>query len=313
MRVVHGVAEVQRDPSSVVTVGTFDGVHLAHREIITEVVNRARMKEGRSVVVSFDPHPREVVGGGRDPVRLLTTLYERVELLELLRVDMLVLIPFTPEFSRLSPRAFFTQYVVEGIGVSEVVVGYDHMFGRDRQAGIEDLVHLGKEFDFSVFALHPYAVEGETVSSTAIRSALAAGDVVRARAFLGYEYVISGHVVRGDGRGRTIGFPTANIVPDNTAKLVPAGGVYLVGVRHGNTQRFGMMNIGVRPTVSAGTALTLEVHIFDFEGNLHGEAVAVSFLRRLREERKFGSVEDLAVQLDQDREVSLRLLAGRRK
>lgn len=312
MKVVHGLEGVEHDRSSVVTVGTFDGVHLAHREIINEVVDRGRRSQGRSVVISFNPHPREIVGGGKDPVRLLTTLHERVSLLETLHVDLLVLVPFTREFSLLSPRDFFIRYVVQGIGVSEVVVGYDHTFGRDRGAGIEELVHLGQEFDFSVFALHPYTVNGETVSSTAIRQALSAGDVERARHFLGYEYSLSGLVVQGDGRGKTIGYPTANMLPGDPAKLVPGRGVYLVGVREGGTQRFGMMNIGVRPTVSAGTTLTLEVHIFDFDGDLYGREVTIAFLRRLREERRFGSVEELTRQLEQDRAVSMRMLAGER-
>lgn len=314
MKVARGLGEVTRDPGSVVTVGTFDGVHLAHREIVREVVHRALMRETRSVVVSFDPHPRQVLGNAGGGVELLTTVDERIDLLGSLQVQLLVLLPFTRAFSLLTPREFFTAYIVKGTGVGEVVVGYNHMFGRDRTAGVEDLVRMGQEFSFSVFGVHPYTADGEPVSSTAIRAALSAGDVERAANLLGYEYALTGRVVRGAGRGRTLGYPTANIVPGEPLKLVPGNGVYLVGVRRGNEQLFGMMNIGVRPTVSAAAARVIEVHLFGFDGDLYGEEVTVSFLRRLREERPFGSLEELTRQLGQDREASLRLLAeqGRR-
>jgi riboflavin kinase / FMN adenylyltransferase len=309
--VARGIEGVASDPQSVVTVGTFDGVHRAHREIIREIVTRARKNSGRSVVVTFHPHPRQVVGGGGTPVRLLNTIDERIALLGELGVDLLVVLAFTPEFSQQTPDEFFRRYVVEGTGVSEIVVGYDHMFGRDRAAGISDLVRLGQEFDFSVFTLLPYAVDGQTVSSTAIRQALEQGDVERAASQLGYAYMLSGGVVHGDSRGRTLGFPTANVIPDDPAKILPARGVYLVGFRHAGAERFGMMNIGVRPTLGPGGPRMLEVHVFDFDGDLYGEQVTVTFLRRVREERRFTSVDELSEQLRRDREVSMKMLAQR--
>jgi riboflavin kinase/FMN adenylyltransferase len=302
MIVAHSVEEAGRDAGSVVTVGTFDGVHLAHAEIIREVVSRAKMREGRSVVVTFDPPPKQVVGPPRGPVELLSTIGERVELIGMLGVDILLVLEFTYAFSRISPGDFYRTYIIDGTGVDEVIVGYDHMFGRDRAAGIDELLKMGKAFDFSVFALHPFTVEGETVSSTRIRKALAAGDVDTAAKFLGRPYSFSGTVVRGDGRGKTIGFPTANIRPVSTLKIVPAHGVYAVGVRVGNEQRYGMMNIGFRPTVSTVPAETIEVHLFDFDRDIYGEQVAVLFLRRLRDEKKFDSLSDLVEQLGKDRE-----------
>jgi len=175
MILARALGEITKDTGSVVTVGTFDGVHLAHQEIIREAVNRARMNEGRSVVVTFEPHPKEVVGKG--PIHLLAMPEERIELIRKMNVDVLLIINFTFEFSRLSAREFYHRYVVEGVGVSEVVVGYDHMFGRDRSGGIEELVKMGQEFNFSVSAVHPYRVDGEIVSSTRVRNAIAAGDV----------------------------------------------------------------------------------------------------------------------------------------
>lgn len=314
MKIVRDLPSVARDKNSVATVGTFDGVHRAHQEIIREVVNRARMREGRSVVITFDPHPKEIVASPKGgDVRLLSTFEERIALFEKLNVDLLFSIPFTLEFSRLSPHEFYERYVVNGVGVSEVVVGYDHMFGRDREAGIGELVKMGQEFDFSVFAVHPYTVAGEAVSSTRIRRALASGDLLRAETMLGYPYRLSGRVVRGDGRGKTIGFPTANVSPDSFRKIIPARGVYLVGAEVRGLRLYGMMNIGVRPTVTAGVAETAEVHLFDFSGELYGETVTVTFLRRLRDEQRFANVEELVRQLARDREYALRILADQTK
>ncbi|MFN0158233.1 MAG: bifunctional riboflavin kinase/FAD synthetase [Bacteroidota bacterium] len=309
MNVVRGLDGIACDPGSVVTVGTFDGVHLAHREIIREVVSRARMKEGRSVVVTFDPHPRQVLGGA-STVRLLTTLEERIPLIETLGVDELLVIPFTYEFSRLSSREFYETYVVKGIGVREVIVGYDHMFGRDRQGGIEELVRMGQEYDFSVFAVHPYAVDGETVSSTLIRNALALGDMERARKFLGRPYTLAGRVVKGEQRGRTIGYPTANVNANDELKAVPADGVYLAGVATESGNYFGMMNIGVRPTVAGATRRTIEVHLFDFSGDLYDRNIEITFLQKLRQEMTFASLEELKAQLHRDKEQSLQLIAA---
>jgi riboflavin kinase / FMN adenylyltransferase len=305
MKVVRSLAEVARDRRSVVTVGTFDGVHRAHQEIIREVVSRARMREGRSVVVSFHPHPKEVVESHRaGEVRLLSTPEERVELLEALHVDLLFIVPFTLEFSRLGPDDFYRDYIVNGVGVSEVVVGYDHMFGRDRGAGAQELVRMGKVFDFSVFASHPFVVDGEPVSSTKIRRALSAGDLERARHMLGYRYSLGGTVVRGDGRGKGLGFPTANIAPDSPRKVIPSRGVYVVGVEAGGKRFFGMMNIGVRPTVTPEGREILEVHLFDFSGDLYGSPLRVTFIERLRDERKFAGIGELKAQLALDREHS---------
>jgi riboflavin kinase/FMN adenylyltransferase len=293
----------------VVTVGAFDGVHRAHQEIVREVVNRSKMKEGRSVIVTFDPHPKEVVTSRKGPVKLLSTLEEKIELLGGLHVDILLVVEFTYGFSRLSPREFYQSFVVDKVGAGEVVVGYDHMFGRDREAGIAELVQLGKEFNFSVFAVHPYTVAGEAVSSTQIRHALGAGDIDRARTLLGYPYGITGTVVAGDGRGRTIGFPTANISPLSEKKVTPGRGVYFVSVERGDRPYYGMLNIGVRPTVTEGTREAMEVHVFDLSEDIYGENVRIRFLKKLREERKFESVQELIRQLDRDREQSLTYVA----
>ena len=309
MIIARRVEEAGHDPGSVVTVGTFDGVHRAHAEIIREVVTRARMREGRSVVVSFDPHPKQVVGAHPESVELLTTIDERVALIRDLGVDVLLLLEFTYAFSRISPEEFYRTFIVEGTGLDEVIVGYDHMFGRDRAAGIDELVKMGKRFGFSVFAVHPFTVGGETVSSTAIRAALGAGAVERAALFLGRPYALEATVVPGDGRGKTLGFPTANLLPVSPLKVVPADGVYAVAVTVGAEERPGMMNIGRRPTVREGEPRTLEVHLLDFDRDIYGTRLTVSFLRRLRDEKKFASLSDLVRQLAEDREEVLRTVA----
>jgi riboflavin kinase/FMN adenylyltransferase len=304
MNVIRSLEKIRYAKNSVVTVGTFDGVHRAHREIIREVVNRAHMREGRSVVVTFDPHPKAVVASARGPVQLLSTPAERIAMLIELQVDDLVIIPFTYEFSRINAATFYQDYVNRLIGVSEVVVGYDHMFGRDREAGTGELVTLGRTLDFSVFAVHPFTLDGEAISSTRIRRALIGGDLDRAERMLGYPYRLTGEVVSGDHRGRTLGFPTANMVPDDRNKLVPGNGVYLAAVHVAGTHAFGMMNIGVRPTLTAGEHRVLEVHILDFDRDIYDETMTVTFLRRLRDERKFGSREELVEQLERDRDAA---------
>lgn len=309
MKIVRSLAALPHEKNSVVTVGTFDGVHVAHREIIRDVVNRARTREGRSVVVTFDPHPKEVVPSSKGPVSLLTTLEERITLLGSLNVDLLYIIAFTREFSLLTATEFYRTYVVEGVGVGEVVVGYDHMFGRNREAGIEELLAMGRTFDFSVFAVHPYSVDGALVSSTRIRRLLLAGDVEHARELLTVPYQLRGIVVHGDGRGSKIGFPTANLDLADPKKVVPGRGVYAVGVAIGGKVWGGMLNIGVRPTVSDSGTMMIEVHIFDFSGNLYGQSLSVSFYRKLREERRFPSLEDLTAQLREDRVQALRAVA----
>jgi riboflavin kinase/FMN adenylyltransferase len=271
------------------------------------------MCEGRSVVITFDPHPSEIASTGRPAVALLTTLEERVAMLETLEIDLLWIIRFTPEFSALSSKEFYESYVVNGVGVSEVVVGYDHMFGRKREAGVQELLRMGRLFSFSVYAADSYKVQGTVVSSTRIRTLLLHGDLEGATALLGYSYGLTGKVIRGDGRGATIGYPTANIQPVSPRKLVPGRGVYLVGVELQRKQMFGMMNIGVRPTLTDGSLQAIEVHVFGLEHEIYGSELRITFLRKLREEQQFSSLNELVTQLHRDKEESLKHIEQYRK
>jgi len=310
MIVLRDIEQVTRDRNSVITVGSFDGVHLAHQEIIREVVHRARMREGRSVLVTFDPHPSTVVAPERSPVPLLTTLNERIALLEDLHIDLVCVIAFTREFSLLSSEQFYQSYIVDRIGVSEVVVGYDHMFGHRRKAGVHELVAMGTAFDFSVYAAHPVRKGGETIGSTLIRRMLLEGRVAEANELLGHPYSLAGTVVRGDGLGKTLGFPTANLSVEDTRKLIPGRGVYVVGVTLEYGEHFGMLNIGRRPTVKADGDESVEVHILGLSRDVYDHPIRITFLERLRDERKFGSREELMTQLHLDKTESERRISA---
>jgi riboflavin kinase/FMN adenylyltransferase len=302
MNIAYQLDTVPYVKNSVVTVGTFDGVHLAHQALIRDVVNRARERKGRSVVITFDPHPKEVLTG--KPLHLLTSIEERQQMCEQLGVDVFFCTEFTYDFSRQSSRDFYLRYVIQGTGVSEVVEGYDHHFGRDREGSIEELLKLGREFEFSVDALKPVYVDEEIVSSSQIRQHLLQGKVDRAHRLLGRPYPVDGLVVRGDGRGRQLGFPTANLQLSSNRKMIPQDGIYFARVNVDATPYSCMVSIGVRPTFFTHGQRTIEAHLLDFEGDLYGKTLSLEFLKWLREERKFASAEQLIEQMNKDREES---------
>ena len=299
MRREHGFDEIRRDERSVITIGTFDGLHRGHQAILKYLVDCAGAVEGTSTVVTFDPHPREVVRG--DLVPLLTTIDERAEILSELGVERFVVIPFTRELSQMSAREYVQQVLIGAIGAREVVIGYDHAFGRNREGDADLLRLMGKEFGFGVNVIPAQVVGQHVVSSTEVRHALEAGHVAEAASMLGRHYTFDGLVVEGDRRGREIGFPTANLEPAHPRKVIPADGVYAVWVHDEEGCRHpGMMNIGVRPTVD-GTDRRYEVHLIDFDGDLYGRRLRTEFVDRTRDEQRFGSIDELTRQLSQDR------------
>jgi len=308
MRSANRLNEIENDRNSVVTVGSFDGMHLAHQEIIREVVQRARKRGGRSVLVTFEPHPREVVGS-HTGVPILTTLAEKQELAERWSIDLFFTIDFNYDFSRLAAREFYLKYLVEGIGVSEIVEGYDHHFGRDREGSVQEMLTLGREFGYSSVAVKQFVVNNQIVNSTAIREFLAEGNVERAKTFLGRPYTVDGTVVKGDRRGRSLGFPTANIQPHSPKKLIPRNGIYFVGVRADGRWHPGIASIGVRPTFGSNGGRVVEVYILDFDRDIYGADLRIAYHRRLRDEMKFDSAEQLVHQMHLDKEESIRLRA----
>jgi riboflavin kinase/FMN adenylyltransferase len=287
------------------TVGTFDGVHRGHQGVISLMRKTADAQGLRVVVVTFDPHPQIVLAKpGREPLALLTTIEERCERLAHVGVDEVVVIPFTHEFAQTSAESFIRQ-LVSTIDVQHFFIGHDHAFGKDRGGNEELLRHLGVELGFDVERIPPLETDGLVVSSTLVRAALKSGDVEAATAMLGKPYALRGTVVQGDGRGRTLGIPTANIIPTNPHKLMPANGVYVVSMLIDGSEHVGMANIGVRPTFTNDTAPILEVHILQFDNDLYNTTLDVQFHARLRGEQKFGSREEFLAQLEHDKQQTI--------
>ena len=295
------------DRGTVVTVGTFDGVHRGHWAVLQEIRERARATGRRSVLVTFHPHPLRIVRPEHAPP-LLTTPEEKKEILAESGLDWAVFLSFTRALSRYEPRRFVEEILVRRLRVEELVIGYDHGFGRGRSGDADTLRRIGDELGFAVDVVPPVEAGDEAISSTRIRRAVGEGDVVTARRGLGRPYALRGLVVRGDGRGRDLGFPTANLRVSSSDKLVPAPGIYAVrGVLRRGTFP-GALHVGPRPTFG-GSASTIELHLMDFDGDVYGEEVRVDFVERLRDVQPFDSVEALVEQMRDDVERARRALA----
>jgi len=288
-------------PGAVVTVGTFDGVHRGHQAVLAEVTRRARANGLTSVLVTFEPHPLVVVNPAAAP-KLLTLADEKQELVAAQGIQQFVLMPFTPAVAQLDAEAFVRRLRDE-YAMRELVMGYDHGFGRGRAGDVEQVQRLAQTHGFGTAVVDAVRDNGQPISSTLIRTALAHGDLDSTARWLGRSYGIRGKVVRGAGRGRTIGVPTLNLAPPDGRKLLPPDGVYAVRVKVGSRQFGGMMNQGPRPTFGE-QARTLEIHLFDFDGELYGETVDVEWVRRLREVQAFPSREALVAQLERDRQAA---------
>lgn len=301
--------DVERVENTVLTVGTFDGVHEGHRALMETVVEKAKQRNARSVVVTFDPHPRTIIHSKSDGIKLLTTLKERAEILETIGVDVLVVIPFTRDFSLLSSEEFVKDVIHKKIGISEFIIGYDHHFGKDRSGTIETLERLGPELKFDVQVVSKKEMGDTTISSTVIRNEIIEnGNMIKAADLLGRPYMLNALVIHGDERGRKIGFPTANLQPEHQDKAIPKNGIYAVKVRVDGQWFSGMMNIGVRPTFD-GVTKSLEVNIFDFKQMIYGKTVQIRFFDRIREEQKFESADKLKAQLQHDKIAVLALMS----
>lgn len=286
----------------VLTIGTFDGVHLGHRKIIAALQERATKMNGESVIFTFDPHPRKVLAPDEASLRLLTTLDEKIVLFEQSGIDHLIIYPFTPEFSRLTYEEFVEIVLVGQIHLKFLIVGYDHKFGKNREGDFEFLKTCATRFDFQIEKLDVLLMNEASVSSTKIRAAIQQGDFETANACLGYPFPLHGTVVEGQKLGRQIQFPTANINASDPDKIIPGYGVYAVQVMVQGNSYHGMLNIGSRPTVNNNADhRTVEVHIFDFDSDIYGEPIEVVFFKKLRKEQKFPSLEALKDQLDKDK------------
>lgn len=295
--------EKEENYPTVVTIGTFDGVHVGHRKIIDKLVANAKANKLNSTILTFFPHPRMVLQQAND-LKLLNTLDEKIAILESSGLDQLIIHPFTKEFSRMSAEQYVKEILVDHINAKKVIIGYDHRFGRNRTANIEDLTEFGEKYGFEVEQISAEEVDEVSVSSTKIRKALETGDIATANSYLGYPYMFSGVVSRGRGIGKNLGFATANIHIEEKYKLIPKDGIYVVRTQYDGKLLYGMMSIGFNPTVQ-GSNRTIEVHLFDFDSDLYGETLRVEILQRLRDEEKFDSIEDLKLQIERDQTASL--------
>lgn len=298
MKIYHDLQQFKSTKKTIVTLGTFDGVHLGHRKIIDRLVNESKTNGFESVVLTFFPHPRMVIQEDKQ-IKLLNTMEEKATLLEDLGLDHLIVHPFDKKFSRLTALEFVEEILITQLNVAKIITGHDHRFGRNRTANLDDLIHYGSEFGFEVAQISAQEIEEVSVSSTKIRTALLEGKIKLANNYLTKPYFITGKVTQGKGIGRTIGYPTANIHIEQTYKLVPKNGVYVVSSLFEGQTIQGMMNIGINPTVD-GIDQSLEVFFFDFQQNLYDQYLPIFFHEYVREEKKFENLDALKLQLAQD-------------
>ncbi|PDH46319.1 MAG: riboflavin biosynthesis protein RibF [Flavobacteriales bacterium MED-G15] len=306
MQVVENIFEYQPSKASILTIGTFDGVHVGHRKIIADMVATAKKENLCTTLLTFFPHPRMVLQKDSN-IKMIDTLEEKIQIFENLGVEVLIVQPFTKEFSRMTAIEFTRDILVNSLKISKLVIGYDHRFGRNREATVDDLRNFGLDYGFSVSEIPAQDIESIAVSSTKIRNAITSGAIKLANKFLSRSFNLSGTVVRGDELGRKIGYPTANLKIEEDYKLKPQNGVYLVKAKLENETYFGMMNVGVRPTV-AGKNTQIETYFFDFSGDLYDQKITLELLDKIREEKKFDSLEKLKNQLDADREHCQKLI-----
>ncbi len=301
MHIYHHISEITNLKHAIVTIGTFDGVHLGHQKIIKRLLEIKQQHGGETVLFTFDPHPRKVLFPEQTDLRLITTTEEKCDLLKNLGLDHVLVFPFTKAFSQVQAIDYIKDVIVQGLHTNTLVIGYDHRFGSSREGDLEMLKKHSLENNFTVEEIPVHEINSLNVSSTRIRLAIEQGDIETANNYLGYSFFITGSVVKGKQLGRTIGYPTANIVIKNTDKLLPLIGVYAVYVVI-DKQRFnGMLNIGTNPTTDTDAALKIEVNIFDFDKELYGETIKLEFVKRIRNEQKFANLDELKQQLANDK------------
>lgn len=294
----------------IVTIGTFDGVHLGHQKVILRLQEIAKKYKGETVIFTFHTHPRIVTSPNENNLRLLTTLKEKITLFEKYGIDNLIVFPFDKTFSQLSYSDFVEKILVEKIGTYSLVVGYDHKFGKNREGGFEYLKNCAQKFNFNIERLDALVVEEDSVSSTRIRNALQNGEIEKANQYLGYQFTLHGTVVKGKQMGRKLGFPTANIEASDKYKIIPGYGVYAVKIELNNTEYNGMLNIGTRPTFNNNADnRSIEVNIFDFAGDIYAKEITLKFLEKIRDEQKFDNIDLLVIQLEKDRIAAKSVLA----
>lgn len=307
MNVYRDIKEISRDENTVLTIGTYDGVHLGHQKILSLLIKTAAKYSARNLVVTFEPHPQIVVGNKPD-LQILTTIEEKEKILEEFGIENLLVIPFTRQFAATSSEEFVKNFLIEKIGMKSIIIGHDHHFGKGRDGNQQTLSQMSDLFGFALHKVEAVSFDEKIISSSKIRNALNNGNLAEANSFLNRHYSFSGKVVEGMKRGRTIGFPTANLHSPNPNKLIPANGVYAVEVFWQEKIFKGMMNIGVRPTFNSTTDVIPEVNIFEFNRDIYNETLEVRMIEKIRDEKKFNSVPELVEQLKTDKEICSEIL-----
>lgn len=304
MKIYHHISDFTKLDNAVAAIGTFDGVHYGHRKIINRLCELAKATGGESVIVTFFPHPRLIIDPENQNLKMINTIAEKAALLEELGVDHLIITPFTRDFSNLTAEEYIKDVLVGTIGIKNLIVGYDHRFGKDRKGGMAELIKYAEPLGYQVEEIPEQDIHDVSVSSTKIRKALLEGDVALAREFLGYNFSVYGRVIKGDKIGRTIGFPTANIFIEESYKLIPSDGIYAVTIGMNSQSYKGMAYIGQRPTIN-GMTRNIEVNIFDFNQEIYGQYVTMYFMEFLRHDVKFTGLEALKEQLKKDKEDTI--------
>ncbi|MCP4441861.1 MAG: bifunctional riboflavin kinase/FAD synthetase [Aureispira sp.] len=308
MKIHRALEQLPQIKNAVITIGSFDGVHIGHQQIINRINEIAQAIDGESVLITFHPHPRIALKPENNSLRLITTLNEKAEVLRAYGVDHLVVVPFTKEFASQSPDEYIQNFLVKHFQPKRIVIGYDHKYGKNRVGDIIYLKNFETKYGYEVTEISPQEVEDIAVSSTKVRNALQQGEVARAAKLLGHSFVLIGKVVKGLQLGSQLGYPTANIKVAEPYKLIPPQGIYAVQVEYDSKVYNGMLYIGDRPTLEKELAQTIEVNIFDFDTNIYEELLKITFIKHIREDQKFDSLEDLKTQLGADKEAALNIL-----
>ena len=301
MHIYHHISELASLSNSIVTIGTFDGVHLGHQKIISRLVELKKKQGGETVLFTFDPHPRKILFPEQRDLKLITTTAEKCELLKQYGIDHVLVFPFTKEFSQMNANDYISDIISKGLKTKTLVIGYDHRFGSNREGSIETLKQLAPVYHFEVEEIPAQEINQLNISSTRIRKAIEEGDIKTANDYLGYTFFITGEVVKGKQLGRTIGYPTANIHIKEDDKLIPKIGVYAVNVILNDTAYKGMLNIGINPTTDTDQKIKVEVNIFDFDQEIYGQEMKLEFVKRIRDEKKFANLEELKQALASDK------------
>ena len=306
MKIYRSIEDYDEDKRSVVTIGTFDGIHLGHQEILSRLIKSSKNKDLNSVVLTFFPHPRIILNKYNE-VKMIDTLDEKIIHLNEIGIDSLIIHPFDRNFSLLSANQFIKDFLVDKLKIKHIIIGYDHRFGKGREASVTDLKNYANDYDFTVEEIKAQEIEKITVSSTKIRNSINQGDIKTTEKYLGRYFNLKGKVVKGDGLGKKINYPTANIFIEETYKIIPKDGVYLVETIIKDKLFNGMMNIGHRPTIGTKNK-SIEVHLFNFNEDIYGQVISIKMISKIRDEKKFSSIQALKEQLVKDENYCLKLI-----